>query len=93
MEKETENYVEQITFIYWCHFLFQTFSDAIKKEQKEDQVSAADDALRGNDSVHNDSSSDGAFSISLVFRPFDDLHSYLDRWIIFKTNTNGILEV
>ena len=66
------------------------FSDVevVKKEQKDDQVSAADVALRGNDS-----SSNGVISISLVFRPFDDLHSYLDRWIIFKSNTNGILEV
>lgn len=55
------------------------FSDVIKNEQKEDQVSAADVALLGNDSVHNDSSSDGAFSFSLVFGPFDDLRSYLDH--------------
>jgi hypothetical protein len=55
---------------------FLCFSDVelVKKEQKEDQVSAADVALRGNDS-----SSNGAISISLVFRPFDDLHCYLDH--------------
>ncbi|XP_062172301.1 uncharacterized protein LOC133877870 [Alnus glutinosa] len=45
--------------------------DAIKKEQKEDQVSAADDALRGNDSVHNDSSSDGHLE-QPIKSPYDE---------------------
>lgn len=45
--------------------------DVIKNEQKEDQVSAADVALLGNDSVHNDSSSDGHLEQSTK-SPYDE---------------------